>query len=870
MKRPRFTDHRRWGERGLVFGLTILYLLAFPFLHSMVGDSATAFSVLPVAAAGWYFGLWSGFIASLVAILINAVFLASYAGMDFTILAHREVIPGLVTLVTVGAVAGRVGQFLQERKRVEAELRRRERDLSLLNEMTRTILAAEDFTSTLQSLANGLARLVEADDCYVTRWDAERQLTVSMTTTVKSEPPYTREIFEQANPNMTASVMKAGRALAADDVFNSPYVNPVIAKQYPARSLLGIPLIFGEHKLGAALIAFNTPHHFTEEEIQRAETVGAQISILLWNAQQDAGRQRLLRESNALAKIGRALSKTERVGLDEVLQLIVDSARELIPAAQQAVIHLLDAENQLLIPRAVTGFQKTAGRDSLSPYMRLGEGVAGQVIAEGVGVNIADVEQDPRFLRLESRPRFRSLLVSPVQSGTERMGTISVQSADPYAFRTEELQLLTSLGTQAAIAIENARLLEATQKSLKEVNALYHITRGLVATLDSAELMSEAVNLLQQNFGYYQVQILVSDPETDEMIVHHGSGAAADKLEGSRLPAGAGIIGHAAETGEPFFTNDVDEVVFYFPHPQLPETKSELAVPIKVGRRVLGVLDIQQSRPALLSEHDLKLVRAVADQLAVSLQKASLYSDLQTALEQEKTTRAQLVQSERLALVGRLLASVSHELNNPLQAIQNALFLLKDDPGLSEQGRQDLQIILSETERMAALIERLRTSYRPTRLSEFRPVQINAIVEDVYALIATHLRHKEIAFEFHPQPDLPLVSGLPDQLRQVILNLLMNAVDAITTGGRLTVATERAGEQEILLTVSDSGPGIDPLLLPHIFDAFVTNKDSGTGLGLTITYDIVHRHNGRIQAMNNPNGGATFNVWLPTLQTEQT
>jgi signal transduction histidine kinase len=96
-----------------------------------------------------------------------------------------------------------------------------------------------------------------------------------------------------------------------------------------------------------------------------------------------------------------------------------------------------------------------------------------------------------------------------------------------------------------------------------------------------------------------------------------------------------------------------------------------------------------------------------------------------------------------------------------------------------------------------------------------------------------------------------------------VLNLLMNAVEAMSEGGKLTVITELAGQKEVLLSVSDTGPGINPVLLPHIFDAFVTSKESGTGLGLTITYDIVHRHNGRITAENNAGGGATFKFWLP-------
>jgi signal transduction histidine kinase len=258
------------------------------------------------------------------------------------------------------------------------------------------------------------------------------------------------------------------------------------------------------------------------------------------------------------------------------------------------------------------------------------------------------------------------------------------------------------------------------------------------------------------------------------------------------------------------------------------------------------------------------LVSAVADQLAIALQKANLYSELQAALQVETSIRNQMVQSERLVTMGRLLASVSHELNNPLQAIQNALFLLREEKGISLQGKLDLDIVLSEAERMSALIERLRATYRPTQAEDFIPTQVNNIIEDVYALISTHVRHNEIVFEFHPEPDLPLIPALADQIRQVIINLLMNAVEAMTTGGKLLICTKLLQDSnEILLTVSDSGTGIPAEILPNIFDAFVTNKQSGTGLGLTITHDIVMKHHGRISAENNLDKGSIFKVWLP-------
>jgi signal transduction histidine kinase len=136
-------------------------------------------------------------------------------------------------------------------------------------------------------------------------------------------------------------------------------------------------------------------------------------------------------------------------------------------------------------------------------------------------------------------------------------------------------------------------------------------------------------------------------------------------------------------------------------------------------------------------------------------------------------------------------------------------------------------------------------------------------------LIATHMRHKQIAFEFLPDADLPAVPAMADQIRQVVLNLFLNAIEIMTPGGCLIIQTQALpARREILLSVKDTGPGIDPEILPDIFEPFVTDKPSGTGLGLTITQDIIHQHHGRIAAENNPEGGATFKVWLPLDETE--
>jgi signal transduction histidine kinase len=283
-----------------------------------------------------------------------------------------------------------------------------------------------------------------------------------------------------------------------------------------------------------------------------------------------------------------------------------------------------------------------------------------------------------------------------------------------------------------------------------------------------------------------------------------------------------------------------------------------------IDHEVIGVLDIQQAPPHRLIERDAQIASAVAEQLAVALQKANLYTNLHTALEQEQNMRSQLVQAERLSLMGKLLASVSHELNNPLQTIQNALFLTREELQQSNIHLEEMDIIASEIDRMANLLEQLRSTYRPLQPEEFGPVNINDLIEDTYRLISTYLRHKRISFEFHPDPDLSRVTGLSNHLRQVLLNLFINSVEAMPGGGHLCVDSAMVPESsEVTLSIVDNGTGIEQNLLPKIFDPFVTNKKTGTGLGLTITHDIIKQHHGRIEAENMPNGGAKVSIWLP-------
>ena len=849
----------------IIAGLVILYLITFPILKTPMLVS------VPALVVGWFYYRRGGILASILAFALN-LFLVNWFIRQSTWNTLFDLKNGFliehIFVVIVSIMIGYLRRVFESLFWLDQKLSLQERFLTLSNMIVKKILMPDQPDRLFDDIVNHLTNLFVADCGYIVRWDHIQEKAFLIATTVALENSTLQIELNPDEAKITDSVLQTGQVLLIEDIKNTSYtINPLKLRDtsHQVRSAICLPLVAREYKFGVAILVYESPRQYTDEDRAYAERVGYQIALALWTVRQDEINLQQLNETRTLMQIGQALGETERVGLDVVLQLIVDSARELIPQAEKTVIHLLDNDGKSLVPQATSGFHQN---EKMIPNLRMhiGNGAAGQVLRDGITINIADINTDPRFLQLDMKPAYRSLLVSPVQTAGKQLGTISVESEKPRAFSEDEAELLKALGIQAAIAIENTRLFENTQQGLKEVNALYKISQGLAASLDADQLIQDVVTLLQQNFGYYHVQIFLLDPKSGDLIFKRGSGEIGAKLleQGFCVPRGSGIIGHVTETATPFVTNNVNDVLFFDRHPLLPNTQSELATPIKVEGKVAGVLDIQHTLPHQLTDGDLQLMTAVADQLAVALQKASLYTDLQEALQQEQSIRSQLLQSERLALVGRLLASVSHELNNPLQAIQNALFLIKAEANLSRQGSQDLDIILSETERMAALIERLRSAYRPIRIKDFQPVQLNNLVEDVYALITTHMRHKQIAFEFFPDSELPDVSGISDQIRQVVLNLFLNAIEIMKPGGCLTVQTQGLPTQkEVLFSVKDTGPGIDPGILPNIFEPFITGKPTGTGLGLTITHDIIHQHHGRIEAENNLEGGAIFNVWLP-------
>ncbi len=238
-------------------------------------------------------------------------------------------------------------------------------------------------------------------------------------------------------------------------------------------------------------------------------------------------------------------------------------------------------------------------------------------------------------------------------------------------------------------------------------------------------------------------------------------------------------------------------------------------------------------------------------------------------ITEERQLQDQLLHSEKLSAVGKLSASIAHEINNPLFGIRNVLERLKEKGNLSQDNEEFTELALQECDRIKRLIKDLQDFNRPTS-GVMTSVDIHTTMDNMLMLTQKEMSNKQITVRKNYADGLPHINAIADQIKQVLLNILGNAMEVCSPGGEIKISTINS-DQKIIIKISDTGTGINPNDLPHIFEPFFTTKSAvkGTGLGLSVSYGIIKRHNGSISAENNPDSGATFTIILP-LKSEET
>jgi two-component system NtrC family sensor kinase len=243
-----------------------------------------------------------------------------------------------------------------------------------------------------------------------------------------------------------------------------------------------------------------------------------------------------------------------------------------------------------------------------------------------------------------------------------------------------------------------------------------------------------------------------------------------------------------------------------------------------------------------------------------------IFKDLRERLGMERELqkmREALLQSEKLAAMGRLTSQVAHELNNPIYGIMNTLELLKTEIPPENKRRRILELSLSEIQRLSEMLRNMLSFSKPEE-EKRRPVKIDELIEGILLVMEKQMKESNIQVEASFDSDIPEVMASTNQMRQVMLNILKNAKEAMPKGGTLTVRTAREGNK-ILITTQDTGIGIPKEIRDKIFEAFFTTKQKvkGVGLGLSVCYGIIKDHGGEIKVESEEGKGTTFTISLP-------
>jgi diguanylate cyclase (GGDEF)-like protein len=491
--------------------------------------------------------------------------------------------------------------------------RGRARQVELLNKITSTMLQLPDLRNALQLLADQVDKLMEADGAFITLWDDDRKQVLPMTAYGDYRETHADLNLEPGENTLTASVLREERPLLVEDLRNTPYMNPKLASDVTTHSVLALPMIANEQKLGAVLISYNKPRHFTVEEIALGEQAAGQIALAVYKAQLYENEVRRAKQLALLEEVGRKIADS----LDEmeILQRTVKTVVNRFGYAE-AVISLLVEENFLEVT-AISGTEDFGYRPGYR--QEIGQGIMGHVAEIRTPYNTGDVSQDAYYF--SSAKRNGSALAVPMFNKDELFGVIYVETTQRNHFKPDDVQTLQTLANQVATAIEKARLYARAQRHIQVMTILQSVSDAVTSSLDLTEILSSVIELLKNACGYSYISVYLLDGQMLRLGAELGYPI---DLIINEVPITAGIMGRTVRTRVAQFITDVNSDPAFLRASY--EVKSEICVPLLKNDLVLGVLNVESKAESPLTESDMRLLNALAGPLAVAVDNARLHA----------------------------------------------------------------------------------------------------------------------------------------------------------------------------------------------------------------------------------------------------
>ncbi len=487
--------------------------------------------------------------------------------------------------------------------------------------------------------------------------------------------------------------------------------------------------------------------------------------------------------------------------LDEILRVI----QELFNTPHCAILLADDAGKNLYL-EAARGYRKRNLKDFRIAIGK--QGVTGWVAARRRALYVPEVRKDPRYI--QGIAGGQSEIAVPLLIGKKLIGVLDIESEKPQAFTKNDLKILGLFATQSAVAIQNAQLYQESKRAKDYLQKLIESSSDAITTADTWGRLIFWSKGAEEIFGYKASEVL-------------GKSAAPFYAEGK-----------------------------------------------KDARRIMSQLFRRGRLKNLEVEYVGKNGRKIYASLSASLLKNEGGETIGSLgiirdITEFHVLSQQLVQSERLATIGRLSTQIAHEIMNPLSSIKMNIRILSKREGLSPNDQRRLQIANFEIDHLEKILQDI-FDYSKSLQMNFSKENLNEVLEKCFLIVQDHLEEKGIRVVKRYEKDLPCATIDLVRMLQVFTNLMINSIQAVEQGGKVRVTTSLArqnGLRWIRVTLSDNGTGIPAPQLDSIFEPFYTTKSHGTGLGLTIVKKIMEQHQGKIFVDSLPGRSTRFSLLLP-------
>ncbi len=629
-----------------------------------------------------------------------------------------------------------------------------------------------------------------------------------------------------------------------------------------------LPLVIGQRLIG--VVAIWRQKEFSRAELGQLRDLSARVSPSI----------------EVLITFSEMAAHLRRLGLLNDFVLTISSAQNLDQIARRMFGLLSRAFNTELIAL----FLRSSDGRILRDYRML-EGKMNVLNVSLAGHSIEPVLKNGHVRRVVDTLKegfvpihkgARSLLIVPLKYRGQAIGVLIIENLRAEAFSQYDEHLMVVITSHLAGLIEYTRLREEAEGRARSLGLIHEVVQQVIGLNDKKEVAYITADLVARYFKYELAVILLKDDAGDFSIQGIG-GAHAEvvqkSLAGGEFIRSEGVTGKVSQTGESVLINDTRQDKLYKPVKGW-EARSEICVALKDGE-ILGIIDVESREVNAFAYNDLLAMESLAGILSSVISNANQYQKLQETVSQlraaeielnarmeaQRSAENRLIQAAKLAAVGEMAAGIAHELNNPLTTVIGFSELIFNELDQTSPYREELEMVLRESRRASGVVRRLLDFSRQGERARAR-ADLNEVVNDVIALTNHLIKTNGVKLSLELDAQLAWVSIDSNQMKQVLLNLIHNALQAMPNGGELLVSTcgaKRDDHDWVVMSVKDSGVGITPANQERVFEPFFTTKGNsgGTGLGLSVTYGIVTDHGGTIEISSEPNNGSIFSVWLP-------